>query len=1102
MSHFFLPPLHNKAKVTTGSAGDWNYQPTVAFDDVAESLKLDTVANNAQTVSSIPDMWARPLLVDNVLRDSAHPLHEKIKAQWKGMLAAIALAEVNGFKLSASLVDLSQPKNDAFISSLLKLIPDKQKTLYQLDNGRQNPWEKIYVFIWEKKINHSFLQTEKIAVGIISPATIVCPAEDGDWTGLPWYNDNRLQSPIHPADELTDDEKIQLRLWLDNLLNELSNDYATKIKELIREFQWELDNSLTINFTNQQSHQQLRPSTKQQYFKTRIALGNLQTLNNPIGRKIENVEESSVKLNTKNLQSSAGVLFLADFKKLLEQWEHKKPKDIQIYDTSLASFNIQEFRSKYKGEYLTEADLFLDDFFFLKGSNKLLPGALLPKGTEEIKYNHNNKEYPLTPLLPIQSKLFDYFTPEELNKMITLRPINLEVGSGVSVSMTLPLSGGDYTTSHEYLIREDNAITQIPFLEVFPNFRAEGWQEYYVFYFDDRTDKSQNIFQIDFLNALEIHPPELENFQITRLNNFPSYIICRNHESPLEQGVILLKTSEKVGNQDPNETWTVGVDFGTSFTNVYYQTNRNPKPLTLSPLNLQVTATSPASRQRLLYDYFMSAEEKGFPLSTVLTNKGNKGQGRPVFDGRVYIPPENLETFNPDSTHIKTALKWSKENLPFNKLFLKHLALQISAEAAKNHVRKIEWAVSYPSSFSLEDKSNYFTTWKNIIEELGQKTGMIHQWLPKAKGSYFRTEALAMAQYLADHERKEDLQYTTCIDMGGGTSDISIWQGNKLLHQCSIQLAGHTLFSQFLKQKVNFINEQFKVDLSELANNLIPEPFYAKLDALLMAKGGNWLKDERGEVNHPDLDYVIQLSALGISGLYYYIGKILEGLTQEGEYKENKNTPVYIGGNGSRILHWLSSSGEFNSFCEAHRLFSRMLSKGSGFVDTNEQTILSSFPKAEVACGLVLNQHETRLKGLDEDKDNEIFAGEECYVNGQSISETSRLHLEGTIEEFSVAELSNLKEFVEAYHKALRELKIKSIKPLSCYRDDKKENQQERERVWEKVKRKVKNYSDNNIKGKNADEIRPEPPFVIGLKALLQVLNQKQDNRGEGDEQN
>ncbi|MDJ0903435.1 MAG: hypothetical protein QNJ55_32025 [Xenococcus sp. MO_188.B8] len=1078
----FLPPIDNPRVQESGNAGEWDYQNSIAFGDVAESLALSSVSNKTDTVSSIPDMWARPLLVDMVLRNSNHPLHNRIKAQWKGMLAAIALAEVHGFKLKAKEIDLEKEKNDPFIASLFKLIPDSKKASYQLTEKRKNPWEKIYVFLWQDK-----------PVGMTSPATLVCPSEEGEWTDLPWWKESKLCSPIDPRDELTEDEKIQLSLWLDNLLKELDGETGdgVAIKGLIREFKTDLSNSLSIELPTQM----IRPSKNQQYFGTRIALGGLQTLNNPIGAK---KEESSLKLITKGLGSNSKVLFIPNTEKLLAQWSDKEKKHIWVYDTTLISFDEEEFRRRYRGEYLTEEDLFLDNFYFLKGSHKFLPGALLPEGYEEITYSVDDNEYQLTPLLPINPKLLDYFTAEELQENIKLRPLNLGAESGIQISITLPLSGGEYTVSEKYSIQEAHAILKLPFLEVWPNFRTEGWHEYYAFYFDDRTDKKQTIFQANFPAAREIHAPEEQNFQITRLDKFPSFIVCRDSESQSTiQGLILLKTPPLVGHLE-TETWTVGVDFGTSFTNVYYLENRNPKPLELSSLHLQVTATTGASRLGLLYDYFMSAKTENFPLSTVLTTLSAKEQKQPIFDGRLFIP-ESLQTFDPNLRHIKTELKWSKENLLYNRLFLKHLALLISAQAAQNHVRNIEWTVSYPSAFSSEDRNFYKLTWQNIIEELETKTGMTHKWLPKEKGNYFRTESLALAHYFWRYEG-ENLAYATCIDMGGGTSDISIWQGRNLLHQCSVKLAGRDLLSQFMKQKVDFLTdcffeenekEELGDDFIELAKGKRPEPFYVKLDALLISKGEKWLKDKRPLFDDdPNLQDIVQLSTLGISGLYYYVGIILDALSQEGKYQRDLNTPIYIGGNGSRIFNWLALGGKFDGGSDAHRLFSRMLSEGSGFEDTREKTVLSSQPKAEVACGLVLDQRNSNLRDLHEDDDDAPFAGEECCINGEIISFTSQLKLEGQINTFT-SQLSNLKDFLDKYHDAIKELKLKRIKPLKCYKDD---NLQEKEKLWRSVDRIVEDEL-LNMTG-DANEIRIEPPFVTGLKALLTVLNQ-----GNSDEQ-
>jgi hypothetical protein len=66
----------------------------------------------------------------------------------------------------------------------------------------------------------------------------------------------------------------------------------------------------------------------------------------------------------------------------------------------------------------------------------------------------------------------------------------------------------------------------------------------------------------------------------------------------------------------------------------------------------------------------------------------------------LYIPGWN--SFNSENSWIETDLKW--ENLTLNRLFLKHLALHISALAAKNGVKQIQWSISYPSAFSNSDR--------------------------------------------------------------------------------------------------------------------------------------------------------------------------------------------------------------------------------------------------------------------------------------------------------------------------------------------------------------------------------------------------------------
>jgi len=455
-------------------------------------------------------------------------------------------------------------------------------------------------------------------------------------------------------------------------------------------------------------------------------------------------------------------------------------------------------------------DLFLDDFFFLAGSN-LLPGALLPEGSGEISYEDDEGELSkLTPLLPIRPELLDYFSAAQLREIIKIEPTDPQPGElGVRVSIRLELTGGSYTAHRDYKIQESNTLGTsniLPYLDLLPN------------------------------------PP-------------------------------------RVGTQDPNKAWTVGVDFGTSFTNVYYRAdNQSPKPLLLSSLSHKVTGTSETRRMEVLYSSFMPPESEDFPISTILTIKEGGGQGRPVIDGRIHFGakrnPESID--DPELDYIITDLKWKTRNpreLIYNQLFLRNLALLISTEAARAHIRKIEWIVSHPSSLSSWDRENYRANWEKIVGELNAKTGMNHVLDSQCPC----TEASAVAQYfVVKQEGRENLAYTTCIDMGrdmsGESSDISIWQKNQLIHQCSTQLAGRDLFSQFMKQYIDIIGPLLGMSFAGVSADL--GRFYAKLDALLTARG----KDARQRIRTGgirSLDHALELSRLGVAGLYYYRLRVL-----------------------------------------------------------------------------------------------------------------------------------------------------------------------------------------------------------------------------------
>jgi hypothetical protein len=1072
-----LPKLKLDCDVkASDQVGKWDEQQSKAFADVASSLDYEA-PGVVKSVSSVPTMWARALLMEMALHNQAHPLRTQMIEQWQGMLAAIALAEVRGFPMTAQLVELGNLMYEDFAESLFELLPDDGNTLYALDG--KNPWQDIYLFLWDKQ-----------PVGMTTPSAIVVPSEEGQWTGLPWWNKNEkiLQSP---QSSLNDSEKALLYRWLESLRQELRLHNGKRsainiIGGLIDDFRASLKVA---------SQQPLSLSDDLQFFGVPLNRGVLKALNRPV----KAAEKASGVRLISSPNKQAKPLLIID-PEIASVWQ-VAPQDIWIHGgKTLASLLINDLRSGkliwQDVRWIEPKDLFLPEFVFIDQEDAL-PGGFLPQETEPLAFNNQR----ITSLLPLNPILLEYFTPEDLISKIKFQPLSASEGSLLRVTLDLPLAGlqdgkppENYRVYKDYPIKEENALPQVPVLEVWPHFRAKGWHEYYAFYYD--AEYKDETFQVSLPEAKEpkIFQEGRGSYQIARLDEFPSFISCQDRQRNLI-GLILLQTPEETQLRG---SWKVGVDFGTSFTNVYVNKSGAAQPLQLENLLLKVTETQIDTRLPVLFEYFIPENfipaDKPLPLSSVVTTRGSTetrlDKLRPIFDGRIYIPDRNR--FKPQENWMKTNLKWSKENLSFNQLFLKHLALHISALVVKNGIEVIQWSLSYPSAFSRGDRNHYILVWKNLTEELKAKTGISHNCPDASDTDFFRTESLANAQYFRDQER-HNLVKTTCIDLGGGTSDISIWEENRLVHQCSLQLAGRDLFSQFLEMNPQFLEQRFEANLSDW-RGLKGGAFNAKLDVLLRLEGDNWLRNIKPHVeDEQDFQGLIRLTAIGTAGLYYYVGILLKVLHQEQKYSREEITPVYIGGNGSRFLNWLAEGGQFNNSSEVNLLLSRMLSRGSGFEDTEVITRLSESPKDEVACGLVLN--ETKLEGLDRKTKDPLIAGEayKFIINGKifNFNSESRLDLDIDIEEenikLEIPLLVNLALFLYEFHVALKKLNIEGITPLRNYTGSPDINQNGK--LWREVKDELVNLL-LDLEG-TSENIRFEPPFILGLKALLKVLGKQ-----------
>ena len=623
---------------------------------------------------------------------------------------------------------------------------------------------------------------------------------------------------------------------------------------------------------------------------------------------------------------------------------------------------------------------FTEKLFVISRADAFLKqNVLLPTGSDTL---------PVTPILPIAKELLNDFSVDELSQRITLQT----TPAGIKVDLKLPASGGgpDDTFSRDYVNQKDGDVTifdkheiveipNLPVLEIWPNLRTPDWKVYYTYF----NGKGQDTFY-----AVPFHTDGVpEDVKITKTSAFPEMMICKYKNE--DAGFLFIK-APPVTVPDAAKTWNVGIDFGTSSTTAYkteLPDGAGPASVTLRDRLLQITDSQ--DLRLLVQNDFLSNRDEETPLFTLFqANDGFQApviddRIKPLLDGRIYFVDDPKLPEN-----VISNLKWSPEPIDRKRTqaYLEQICLQCAAEAAANSVSKINWRFSYPIAFSPASKLDFEGICQATIDDIIIETG----GQPTVPVS-LESESIVTAKFFGG-KLGGFANGAVCIDIGGETSDISIWQDNTLCWQTSIRFAGRHIFLDLLKHKPNFLKD---VGVTEAGIPALRNPngFYSQADTLIDASINNSPKDLKakfgiygGKIKATPF---VPLIGLGISGLFYYVGLILNYLRTEIGFRKTMPN-IYIGGNGSRILHWLAN-GEFKPDSDSCGHLKDILLTASGFDPKSLFDLeITPKPKHEAAAGLV--DERTILKSTERQFD--FLAGEVFTENGENKAWTELLTAE------------------------------------------------------------------------------------------------------------
>lgn len=497
-------------------------------------------------------------------------------------------------------------------------------------------------------------------------------------------------------------------------------------------------------------------------------------------------------------------------------------------DASIAPYDRILPNTEIKYPYLMAEDLMQDKIIEVSYD--------IQKSKFQTGLPHNTKY-----LLPLKSEFFKYFKPEDLDGMLKIEEETDNMTGAVTkvtVYLTIPLKGGrDIALSKEYS-DENNTIVHtyngevafnigiFPFFVDISNIQSAGHNvnlvsnEYDVlllnkaenakleFFNTNKPDyKFQNVFKDSNSNILGEISEDIRSTKnkvgyeskYYHINKPFDAIEVSVKANGIEGSGLVLPLMRKVESDTYSNSFTFGVDFGTTNTQVAYSKNPSEPVKTFS---ISINGASEDESQtvflndheviggnHLLSAGFGTMEEMDtvarqefiapevptvtFPMRTSvceIDNLSTKTSDEIHLFGSINIgfnyANELVKDQNAKSRNrYVTNLKWDYAGDPksYDRIrnFFQELLLMMRNKAVLNNgTRNIKVVVTYPQAMNGGDRRNFKDAWKEAAKNIGLDPNNID----------FQYESIA--PYYSFSRKKGLNHIYVNMDIGGGSTDI------------------------------------------------------------------------------------------------------------------------------------------------------------------------------------------------------------------------------------------------------------------------------------------------------------------------------------------
>lgn len=515
-------------------------------------------------------------------------------------------------------------------------------------------------------------------------------------------------------------------------------------------------------------------------------------------------------------------------------------------------------------------------------------------------------------------------------------------------------------------------LAQLPYVAVWPNVRLTPglWKQYYVYTY---RPEAADVWALDAEGWVqgELHVNGGDAWQTARVSRFPAFVALRR--GTFSMGALVNDIPRTLLRHDASAA--IAIDFGSISTTVMMQQGDRVQPAVLPECMHRTLLCMNPSDERSLQDAFLppsvllpnvAVEATYFSVMDLFSDQPAHWN-HALCDGHIYYHEALSDLLEKSANALYYDLKWGEETYAQRclRLFLKQVMMQASLSARLWGSPSATWRVSMPNAMPLHKQEAYLEMMRGLAREAAAETGL--PLTPGVPAVLYASENQADGLYFLGRSEVNFSGGYLNMDIGGGTTDISLWLGGAVYAtmECSLLLGcRQMLFSSLsewhiaeMEEDFSHASEALRAAASRVGGAFRTECATAQgrrkcmflLDDLFAAYAPEIREAMTGARSEGRISYVESLLLFNIGFLFFLCGELLERAWRDEELKAllPERMELCVAGNGGQLLK-IFSDEQMTRLCTL-----AMARLGEGHPLRVLLPIQSRHPKQEVARGLL-----------------------------------------------------------------------------------------------------------------------------------------------------